>query len=99
MSERMICYSSREENAVVQIKESLRDSVWSRTVSAEEWSSRIANLEERVVSAKRYAANMLKIAEKAQDDAEELGFLKDSEEIIDISLQFRITWGSAVCHI
>ena len=46
MSGRMIHYRSREENAVVQIKESLRDSVWSRTVSAEEWSSRIAKLEE-----------------------------------------------------
>ena len=41
---------------------------------------------------------MLKIAEKAQDDTEELGFLKEAEEIIEISLQFRITWGSAVPH-
>ena len=55
-------------------------------------------MEERVVSAKRYAANMLEIAEKAQDHAEELGSLKEVEEIIEISLQFRITWGSAVCH-
>ena len=98
MSERMICYRSREENSEVQIKESLRDSIWSRTVSAEEWSSRIAKLEERVVSAKRYAANILEIAEKAQDHVEELGFLKEVAEIIEISPQFRVTRGSAVRH-
>jgi len=46
MSERMICYRSREENAEVQIKESLRDGVWARTVDAEDWSNRIAELEE-----------------------------------------------------
>jgi len=98
MSERMIRYRSREENAEVQIKESLRGSAWSRTVSVEEWSSRIAELEEHVLSAKRYAANMLEIAEKAQDHAEELGFLKEAEEIIEISLQIRVTRGSAVRH-
>ena len=98
MSERMICYRSREENAEVQIQESLRNGAWARTVDAEEWSNRIAKLEEQVVSAKRYAANMLEIAEKAQDHAEELGFLKEAEETIEISPQFRITWGSAICH-
>ena len=41
---------------------------------------------------------MLEIAENAQDHAEELDFLKEAEEIIGISPQFRITWGSAVCH-
>ena len=41
---------------------------------------------------------MLEIAEKAQDHAEELGCLKEAEEIIEISPQFRITWGSAICH-
>jgi hypothetical protein len=48
MSDKMICYRLREENAVVQLKESLRNSAWSRMVSAEEWSCRIAELEERV---------------------------------------------------
>ena len=50
------------------------------------------------VSAKRYAVNMLEKAEKAQHHAEEFGFLKKAEEIIEISPQFRITWGSSVCH-
>jgi len=98
MSERMIRYRSREENAEVQIKESIRDSALARTVDAEEWSNKIAELEEGVVSAKRYAASMLEIAEKAQDHAEELGSLKEAKEIIEICPQFRVTRGSAVCH-
>ena len=83
MWDRMIRYRSRKENTIIQLKESLRNSAWSRMVSAEEWNYRIAELEERVISAKHYAASMLEIAEKAQDHAEELGSLKEAEEIIE----------------
>jgi len=97
MSDRTICYRTRKENFVAQLKESLTNSAWSRMVYADEWSCRIAELEERVVSAERYAASMIEIAEKAQDNAEELGSLRRAEEVVEINPSFRITWGSAVC--
>jgi len=65
MSDRRIHYRTREENAVAQLRDSLKNSAWSGGVDADVWSSRIAELEERVVSAKRNAASMLAIAEKA----------------------------------
>ena len=36
MADRMIRYRSREENAEVQVKESLRNGAWARTVKVEE---------------------------------------------------------------
>jgi len=60
-----ICYRKREQNAGALLRDSLQNSAWSRGVDADVWSSRIADLEERVVSAKRYAASMLEILEKA----------------------------------
>ena len=29
---------------------------------------------------------------------EKLGWVKDAEEIIEISPQYKVTWGSALCH-
>ena len=58
-------YFSREAIAEEQVKNNLRSSTWIRPSSAEEWSNKIAELEEGVVSAKHYAANMLEIAEKS----------------------------------
>jgi len=98
MSDRRICYRTREENAVAQLKDSLKNSAWSGGLDADTWNSRIAKLEERVVSAKRYAASMLEIAEKAHRYAEELGSLLGAGEVVRISPHLRITWGSAVHH-
>ena len=98
MSDRTIRYRTREGNAVAQLEESLKNSDWSRGVKADVRSSRIAQLKERHVSAKRYAASMLKIAEKAkaQSYAEKLGSLKGAGEVVENIPQIRITWGSAV---
>jgi len=41
---------------------------------------------------------MREITEKAQDYTEELGSLRSAEEVVEISPQFKITWGSAVRH-
>jgi len=74
------------------------NSSWSGGIYAHAWSSRVAELEERVVSAKRYEASMLEIAEKAERYAEEMGSLREVEEIAEVNPQFWITWGSAVYH-
>ena len=38
----------------------------------------------------------MEYAEKSQDRAEKLGWVKDYEEIIEISPQYKVTWSSAV---
>ena len=65
MQDRRICYRTREDKAVAQLADSLRNSAWSGGTDSHAWSSQIAKLEEKVVSARCYATNMLGIAEEA----------------------------------
>jgi len=66
MSDRRIHYRMKEGNAVAQLVDSLRNSYWSGGTNSHALSSRIAELEEKVVSAGRYAANMLGVVEEAE---------------------------------
>jgi len=69
--------------------DSLKNSAWSGGVDADVWSSRIAELEERVVSAKRYAASMLEIAEKAERYAKEMGSFLGAGKLWKLILESR----------
>ena len=75
MSDRRIFYRTREENAVAQLVNSLKNSAWSGGVDAHAWSSRVAELGERAISAKCYPASMLEIVERDERYAEEMGSL------------------------
>ena len=75
MSDRRIHNRTREENAVAQLADSLSNSAWSGGADSGAWSSRIAELEEKVVLARGYAASMLGIAEVAERYAGEMGSL------------------------
>ena len=53
-------------------------------------------MEEQYKSAKGFAAAAMDYTEMSQDHAERLGWMKDYEEIFEISPKHKITWGSAV---
>ena len=89
-------FFSNEEGAEGQVRHDLRSTTRIRQSSAEEWNSKIADMEEQYESAKHFAAAAMDYAEKSQDHAENLGWVKDYEEILEISPQHKITWGSAV---
>jgi hypothetical protein len=98
MSDRRILYRTREENAVAQLADSLRNSALSGGTNSHAWSSRIAELEKKVVSARLYATNMLGIAEEVQRYAEEIESLLEAGRVVEVSPQLRIMWGLAVYH-
>jgi len=89
-------YSSNEGIAEEQIRDNFRSTIWTRQSSVEEWDNKIADMEERYESAKRFAAAAMDYAEKSQDHAEKLGRMKNYGEMFEISPQHKITWGSAV---
>ena len=74
----------------------LGSTFWTKRSSVEEWDSEVADMEEHYESAKRHAAAAMDYAEKSQDHAERLGWVKNYREMFEISLQHEITWGSAV---
>jgi len=82
MSDRIIHYMTREENAVAQLVDSLRNSALSGGTNSHAWSSRMAEWEEKVVSARLYATNMLGIAEEVQRYAEEIKSLLEAGRVV-----------------
>ena len=98
MSERRLRYRTGEENAVAQLADSLRCSTWSGGTDSQVWNSKIAKLEEKVVVARRYAANMLEIAEEAESYAEKIESLPEVRKVVEVASHLRIMWGSAVHH-
>jgi len=98
MSNRRIRYRRREENAVAQLADSLRNSPWSGGTDLQAWSSRIAELEEKVVAAMSYASNMPGIAEEAKRYAEKMESLLEAGKVVEVAPHLRIMWGSAVHH-
>ena len=69
------------------VRDSLRRTIWTRHSSVEEWDSRVADMEEPYESIKRFAARAMDYAEKSQDHAERLSWMKDYGEMFEISLQ------------
>jgi len=72
MPERRICYRTREENAVAQLAHSHGSIAWSEGIDSQTWSIRVAELEEKIVVARRYVINMLEIVEEAEGYAEKM---------------------------
>ena len=62
--------------------DSLRNNAWSGGTNSHASSSRIAELEEKVVSARCYATNMLGIAEEAKNYAEEMESLLEAGRVV-----------------
>ena len=89
-------YFSNEKGANEEVRDDLRSCTCIRPSNAEEWDNKIADMEERYESAKGFAAAAMDYSEKPQDHAEKLGWVKDYEETIEISLQYKVTWGPAV---
>ena len=89
-------YFSDEAGAEEQVRDDLRSTTLIRQSTVEEWNNKIANMEEGYESAKRFASAAMAFAEKSQDHAERLGWVKDHGEMFEISPQYEITWGSAV---
>jgi len=69
------------------VRDSLRSTIYTRHSSVEEWDSRVADMEERYESAKRFAVAAMDHAKKSQDLAERLSWMKDYGEMFEISPQ------------
>jgi len=70
-------YFSNEAGAEEQVRDHLRSTTWIRQSSVEEWDNKIADMEERYEVAKRFAAATMDFAEKSQDHAKNLGWMKE----------------------
>jgi len=80
------------------VRDHLRSTFWTKRSSVEEWDSKVADMEEQYESAKPHTAGAMDYAKKSQDHTERLGWVKDHGEMFEISPQYEITWGSAVCY-
>jgi len=82
---KMLRYFTSKALAEEWVRDHLRSTFWTKRSSVEEWDSRVADMEEQYESAKRHAAAAMNYAEKTQDHAEHLGWVKDHKEMIEIS--------------
>jgi len=87
---------SNEALAEEWVRYHLRSTFWTKRSSDEEWDSKVADMEEQYEFAKCHAAVAMDYAEKSEDHAERLGWVKDHGKMFEISPQYEITWGSAV---
>jgi len=75
--------------------ESLQENAWPGRSDIQAWTNRTVQLEEKLVLANRYAAEMLEIAE---EHAKLMSGLLEAETILEVTPDLWITRGLAVHH-